>query len=1187
METLPQDSKPRRRWPRRLAAAAALVVVGAILFVLAIPWIVATPWAQRRLAAAGTRFLAPGAVRFDRLRVSWFGRTEIDNVALIDAQGDEIVAAPKALVDWTLKEFVFTQPAVLTLTLDRAAVDIERSETGAIDLLDTLKPILDDEPKRDILVRVVDGNLRFRDAGLSEPFHADRANVELDLTAAPKPIAWRLKLEEKHAQGDAGKLDIRGQAGRSQKRGGGPEDLELTVRADRWPWRVNRPDVQARGDFDGTIEATDRKGNVAISADARLLGIHAEGSKLSGDVLDLDAVGLVANVTSEANSWTAEKLDLSLPFATAHATGSYPPVGEKGGHVEATVDLPRLAAALPHTLRLRRDLKIEKGTVGLRADVTGDPAGAGRGQTIVADFRMADLAARRGEQVLTFPDPATVQARLRRAADAFSLDQLDIKTPFLAATGKGDLDRGIEVVATVDLDAANERLRNWVDMGKLELGGKGKVDAHYRKAADRFEATADSEFTGLRIAGLPLVETFRREKETASLKAAGGASPSGMPSTLLDLTFTGKGDGEELTVTAAPERGSNAIAGEVKGKLSVVVGGKKQVAEGIVRGRWGDSEITADPIVVLLTPVVGPGGQFLPTDPKKWSATGRYNVARDELVIEQKPDVAGGPSMAFAVAPTRVRVAGLKSRDRATVDVELAGDLSRLDLDGRGAGRIGGRFEGLLQGRQDAAGWDLGAKVQVKELASLDGQGGKQVFADEASAAVRGKVAAKLDRVDLTELGLVTPYGRIQGGGTIAELKAEPKLDLKGTLSPDWKVLSELLAKKVEPNASMSGSDRAWSLSGTLPRSLETKLPETIRGEAGLNLEHLDVFGMKLGKAPLVVRVDKGKVLIDPIESTLNAGTLHVEPEIVADDQEGTWLHLGPTTRLMDAVVNDEVSHRFLAFAAPVLDQATRVRGQVSLAIGEAYFPLSAGAGAEPRVDGDVMFDNVEFMPGPLADQLVGVFRQERRPLLVLRDPVSVRIVGRTVYQEGLVIPLGNLAAIGIDGSVDFDQNLNLVASFAMAPPQKEIPVLSRLLETTQIQVPITGTLKKPRIDGDAVADRFKNMGLNVLDGILGPNAGGLGNLIPGLNGDRSRDRFPPFKRPDGNGPRSGRAGQTPSPPPPGNEARPDADPDQDLMKSTDKPDDPTPMQLRREERKARRLDRRNERRMKRGLPPE
>jgi translocation and assembly module TamB len=449
----------------------------------------------------------------------------------------------------------------------------------------------------------------------------------------------------------------------------------------------------------------------------------------------------------------------------------------------------------------------------------------------------------------------------------------------------------------------------------------------------------------------------------------------------------------------------------------------------------------------------------------------------------------------------------------------------------------------------------------------------------------------------------VTPFGSVEGSGPVTDLRGSPSFDLKGMISPDWKVLSERLAREVEPNASISGSPRAWRVSGTMPRSEGTSLLDTLNGEFGINLEQVDVFGMRLGKTALVVRAEAGKIGIDPIDAILNSGRLHLEPEVTHDKQGIAWIHMGPASGLLDAVVNDEVSHRVLSFVAPVLDQATRVRGRVSVALSDAYLPLGTGKEVQPKIDGDVLFDAVEFMPGTLADKLIGIFRQERRPLLVLRDPVSVRIVGRTIYQEGLIIPLGKVAVIGIEGTVDFDQNLNLVASFAMAPPRKEIPVLSEILENTQLQVPITGTLKNPRLNGDAIAERFKNMGVNMLDNVIGAGVNGLGRILQGGPGagrrGQPRDFFPPLNPP--------RDEETPAPPKPGVRdlrqaqkpvEKPDAgapprtqrdDPDDLLDQLPGRPGQLTPeqKQMVREERKARRLDRRNERRLRRGLPPQ
>ena len=70
------------------------------------------------------------------------------------------------------------------------------------------------------------------------------------------------------------------------------------------------------------------------------------------------------------------------------------------------------------------------------------------------------------------------------------------------------------------------------------------------------------------------------------------------------------------------------------------------------------------------------------------------------------------------------------------------------------------------------------------------------------------------------------------------------------------------------------------------------------------------------------------------------AAILHLEPELIRDKDGSTWVHLGKSSRLDGAIVNDEVSHRVLSFAAPVLDGATRVEGRVSLVLADAYFPV-------------------------------------------------------------------------------------------------------------------------------------------------------------------------------------------------------------------------------------------------------
>jgi translocation and assembly module TamB len=1166
--------KRRRRWALRLGLAALSGLACLVALLFAIPWIVHVPWIHRQLVTQANRIMAPGTVRFDRLSVSWFRPTEIQGLVLGDPQGDDIVISPRAHFDWSLREIFLTQPATATLTLDKAHVDIERTADGKVDLLEALQAILKDEPERTFLVRVVDGTLRFRQAGLAEPFLADRANIDLDLTAFPQPIAWRLALERARGNAPPGQVKIQGSMSRKKRENGLPTELQLSIRGEQWPWKFSVPQLSATGSFAGTIDVAEKEDESTLAGDVHLMDLQASGSALSGDELRLPSVSAAWKVSMRNGSWSAQRLDVSSPLGEIKASGTFPPAKDQGLHVSGSLDLAALAGQIPRTLRLRQDLRVQQGSAELRAEIAGDLAGGG--QTISAEARVTGLTARQGQSTLVLRDPLSLAAKLHRQTDGLTLEKLDVQTPFLTATGRGDLDRGITVAATVDLGGATQRVREWVDLGRLDLAGQGKIDARYQRTANRFDASAIAEFKGLKFSGLPAVESFKRNRLASAITVRGGADPSGLPEVLHDLSLTAKSDAEDITLGAKRDRTTQQLAANLKGRTQAVLGGKKHTVEAALHSRWSDQEVTIDQVLITLTPVVGPGGQFLPSDPARWSGKGRYDIGRDELTILADTGAAG--AVPLALAPKQIRAGGLRAREASWLEVTLAGELAALlPPTNPDQTRLTGELSGLLQGRQNQDGWDFGAQVQLQKLARVDATGARRAFADEAGASLRGRLGKKLERLDFSELAIVTPYGRAEGAGSVLDVASEPRFDLKGMLSPDWKALTRLMAARIEPGASISGSPRAWRISGKVPKAGGPDLLASLSGELGVNLEQVDVFGMRLGRAPIVVRVQEGVVRIDPIDSILNAGRLHLEPEVIKDKQGGNWLHLGTASGLHDAVVNDEVSHRVLAYAAPVLDQATRVRGRVSLALADAIVPLDAGPDAQARINGDVLFDAVEFMPGPLADQLIGIFRQERRPLLVLRDPVSIRIVGRRIYQQGLVIPLGNVAAIGIEGWIDFDQKMNMLASFAMLPPRQNIPVLSSLLASTKFQVPITGTLKNPKLDGGAIAERFKNMGTNMLNALVDMGANGLGRILrgaPNPNPARPRELFRPFSRP----------GEK-VPPPPAPDAK--ADDAVDKASGTSRELTPEERRLLREQRKALRLEKKAERKLRRALPPE
>ena len=103
-----------------------------------------------------------------------------------------------------------------------------------------------------------------------------------------------------------------------------------------------------------------------------------------------------------------------------------------------------------------------------------------------------------------------------------------------------------------------------------------------------------------------------------------------------------------------------------------------------------------------------------------------------------------------------------------------------------------------------------------------------------------------------------------------------------------------------------------------------------------------------------------------------------------------------------------------------------------------------------------------------------------------------------------------NLASIGLDGSVDFDQNLDLVARFALIPPRSNVPVLTPIMENARFDLPIRGTLKHPKIDGEALKDRWEAIGTGLLGNSMDAGVDGLQRLLQGLPVPGLRGLLPP-----------------------------------------------------------------------------
>jgi len=787
---------------------------------------------------------------------------------------------------------------------------------------------------------------------------------------------------------------------------------------------------------------------------------------------------------------------------TLKAAGSVPAaVGQRDpAQLDGRIDLAEIARQIPHTLRLREGVTLDSGSATVRAVVAED---AGRTR-IDLEARLADVRGRDRSRSFSLRDPATLSARLWRTGGGLDLERLKAETPYLNAEARGSLGTGLTLSGRVDLTGLQRQVGEIVELGGYRLAGSSTFEGDFRSVDGRFRSRLDAELHGVDLVTPAL--SLQRESVRLSLRSTGPAEASGWPAGWSEVRsrLEAGPTSAELTATSTaaatgPGRWDLAVNGPV------TVGGRSARGEGHVVGRWAGPVLMLDPIRLSLQPdddeLGSPDASAIRLD-----ARGQYDRDRGELVV--RPSAVGRKSgAAVALVDDGVRVSGLGTGGGLRFDGGLTGDVGSLAawVDGSPAG-LRGRWSARAEGRSDADGLRFGGRVDAEGL----GWGADGGTPETLSLAVQGLVPESGGRVDLSEFSVRTRYGSSEATGRLDDPAGRRVLELQGRLTPAWDAISARLTDRVEPGAWVEGRARPWRLRV----ALDDRWRESLNGEVGLELDGADVYGLEFGPASVVARAVEGRLTFDPVETTVNEGRLRLVPEYrpaSVDEGGGPALRLGPGTALTDVRVNDDVSRRVLSFVAPVLDNATRVRGRVSARLDEATFPIGADRGRGPTVTGSVEFQDVEFAPGPLADLFYGLVGRDDRPTVKINQPVSLSIADRRVYQKGLSVPLGPVARVDLEGWVDFDRNINLMASLPVTPAiVADRPVLKGLIGGNAIKIPVRGTLQKPEIDPDAWNLALREMGRNFVENGL---ANGAAGLIERLTRPRDPDAPPPPPR--------------------------------------------------------------------------
>ena len=180
---------------------------------------------------------------------------------------------------------------------------------------------------------------------------------------------------------------------------------------------------------------------------------------------------------------------------------------------------------------------------------------------------------------------------------------------------------------------------------------------------------------------------------------------------------------------------------------------------------------------------------------------------------------------------------------------------------------------------------------------------------------------------------------------------------------------------------------------------------------------------------------------------------------------------------LSDVHLTPELCSRGLKYITPVLAQLTVADGRFSIVMDGGRVPL-----ADPTT-GDVagqMAIRGQAKPGPIAQEFVVILTElttllKRGTLSKLGDQsgavlsiddsnIEFRMVGSRVYHRGLTFVVGT-TPITTHGSVGFDETLAIVAEVPVQAKLLGVDLSLGTLEGQTLQIPLEGTLSKPKFD--------------------------------------------------------------------------------------------------------------------------
>jgi hypothetical protein len=1038
-----------------------------------------------------------GEVSVRSASLGWFSAPRLSNVEVRDKDGERVLEVPEVAGDRSLLSLLFNSSDLGQFRLVKPTFHVVLREDGS-NLEDVLAKYLEpktEPPTRvDAALEILDGTVFVLDPHKQRTWEIEDFQLSL---AAPADQARPLDIEssgqvtngDRPARFDvAAKIPRSGADSSSGETSGGANQLKL--RTESFPLEMLVPalarfasDFELGGRLTSSVECS-FQGTPAPGAatiEGRLL---AEQLILAMPALGGDRVALAQMDTNCKLNWQKDRLQIDhltaesdvgnvsvsgvLELSDKVLDNLVASVPQQTFEVGGQLDVARLAAILPNTLRIREGTEVNSGQLQLA--LASKP---GRyGMTWEGRLAATDLAATNRGRPIRWEHPIRVDLSARETAQGPVLERLNCESDFLSLNVVGDASR-LSATADFDMSQLATRLGAFMDVGGVRFGGSGRANVHWvRSESGQFQTKGDFEARNFELV-IPDRPSWKENKLTATFTANGKT----------DLATHTQLDTAELDIYAGTEQLSARLVEPVVdlhdgGIWTVGLDSSGQLAPWLGR---------VSPWVVLQDWKLG--GTYQMVALATGSATA-VQIHQSQVTVGQLR--AQSPSMNLVEPSLEAALSGSwDSRRRrlelksASLDTSSASALAEelvFALSDKGQAELAGtvscrgqiekvqkwftspdeplplQFGGNLAGRAEFR--QVGAVISGKFDTTVDnlvakGQSSRELKENQVRFSGQGTYdnATRTLRVSQAELTSGTVAARV--AGQLAMADTTPNLQVEGQLGYDMERLCDLFKSQTGGNVQLTGRGAEdFSYRGPI-------WPQTAEGHAAVGWDRGDVYGFQLGRSRLEALLARGTLQIRPVSLDVSEGRLFLAPEL-RFSEKSALLEM-PGGRLAERVrINPKMCAHFLQYIAPVLAGVATAEGAFSIELDGCRIPLDNPSAGE--VGGRMTVHAVRIGPGPLIREMAVVLGRDKAAELKRESVIDFRLVDGRVYHKGLEMAFPDVT-VRTYGSVGLDQTLSIMAEMPVPPKWQAGGMLGSALRDQTLRLPIAGTLSKPSID--------------------------------------------------------------------------------------------------------------------------